>query len=340
MDSPTFFHFLQDAALLLCTNMESTDRVIDPPTTKEAAKASEWCFDTQCFNLAKLRNHHGPHDKAGTPLTTPEPSSSTRSIDIACEHCRSTFTQQPWTFLNDDNAHDFKAYLWIRIDMREAFLKALEDSRAEALRLKLTELTKDRDEFANYGPKRRLLVSLEGWRDKWKASRSGADGRKCGKPGQPGQRATTWARRNLPTNKGGVRPSTAPREPLTVATDPQPNGELGASSGTAAHSTSPDEQDFGNHYNVGFMFFKRKEKTSPYLGVTKEIHSNNLKHEFPNQRMPIKDILSTDEEKKKKNPLTEKPSRDTLRYFHFPANNMSWIEVSILFSPLKYGTDL
>ncbi|KAH7382941.1 hypothetical protein BKA64DRAFT_683555 [Cadophora sp. MPI-SDFR-AT-0126] len=47
---------------------------------------------------------------------------------------------------------------------------------------------------------------------------------------------------------------------------------------------------------------------------------------FPNQKISVKDLLSDDTEN---NPLMQPCENDTIRYFHFPANNMVWIEEAI-----------
>jgi hypothetical protein len=45
---------------------------------------------------------------------------------------------------------------------------------------------------------------------------------------------------------------------------------------------------------------------------------------FPNQKISVKDLLSDEED----NPLMRECEDDTIRYFHFPANNMIWVEAS------------
>lgn len=57
-------------------------------------------------------------------------------------------------------------------------------------------------------------------------------------------------------------------------------------------------------------------------------HTHKHKHEavigeFPNQKVPIKDLLTNTVD----NPLKESCKDDMFRYFHLPTNNMAWIEV-------------
>jgi hypothetical protein len=47
---------------------------------------------------------------------------------------------------------------------------------------------------------------------------------------------------------------------------------------------------------------------------------------FPNQKISVSELLCDEEEN---NPLMQPCDGDTIRYFHFPANNMIWIEVGM-----------
>jgi len=51
---------------------------------------------------------------------------------------------------------------------------------------------------------------------------------------------------------------------------------------------------------------------------------------FPNQKISVKDLLCDEEN----NPLMQSCDDDMIRYFHFPANNMIWVEVS---GPVMHG---
>jgi hypothetical protein len=86
----------------------------------------------------------------------------------------------------------------------------------------------------------------------------------------------------------------------------------------------PIKLDYGGHYSVGTMCFRRSASdTGPFSGTAFE----GVSSVFPDQRIRIEDIMSSEDEKRKKNPLAQKCDGNTLRYFHFPANNMRWIEV-------------
>ncbi|KAK5655193.1 hypothetical protein OQA88_6092 [Cercophora sp. LCS_1] len=278
-----------------------------------STEASEWCFDTSCFDPEKLRKHHEEH--AGTTTTAPE---TARSIDILCHHCRQTFSQKPSIFIYDSNTlsdppTDFKAYVWTRIDKRDAFLadlRELHPTRAETVISALKKLAEDREEFAKYGPKKRLLVSLDGWRGKW---------------------ATGGPESNSIQDEGAVkndrehRQSAASTEPLTLFTNLSARHDydgFGVSSATTTASAPPIQQSFHGHYKVGVMHFKRKAENQSFSGVTLK----TLAQSFPDQRIPIEDVLSTAPDKLSNNPVVQRCDENTLRYFHIPANNMSWVE--------------
>lgn len=47
--------------------------------------------------------------------------------------------------------------------------------------------------------------------------------------------------------------------------------------------------------------------------------------EFPNQKIPIDELLYSED--RARNPLMKECPGGMIRYFHLPANNMSWVEV-------------
>jgi hypothetical protein len=49
-----------------------------------------------------------------------------------------------------------------------------------------------------------------------------------------------------------------------------------------------------------------------------------LQNSFPHQKITVQELLANDA---KTNPLMQPCDDDVIRYFHFPANNMIWIEV-------------
>lgn len=81
------------------------------------------------------------------------------------------------------------------------------------------------------------------------------------------------------------------------------------------------------------IYFKKKPKgkhPGPY-------DHPELEDTFPNQRVPLSLLLADNPEK---NPLMWKCEDDMIRYFHIPANNMSWVEVVLSALDLYAHSDL
>jgi hypothetical protein len=74
--------------------------------------------------------------------------------------------------------------------------------------------------------------------------------------------------------------------------------------------------------NANLIYFKRKEE-----GIHMEPHDHEkfLPSKFPDQKIKLSELLIDD---LNINPLMWKCEKDMIRYFHIPANNMEWIEVS------------
>jgi hypothetical protein len=83
-------------------------------------------------------------------------------------------------------------------------------------------------------------------------------------------------------------------------------------------------EDFLDTLNAAVIFFKDSEP-----------HDHpDFDDKFPNQKVSIRTLL---DKKNEKNPLMTKCPSDMIRYFHFPANNMGWIEVNTMHSCSAYS---
>lgn len=74
-----------------------------------------------------------------------------------------------------------------------------------------------------------------------------------------------------------------------------------------------------HNINASVMYFKKPASGEGWQGSSSDLISGS----FPDQEVSIHDLL----EPGLNSPLSEPCPVDTLRYFHLPANNMSWIEV-------------
>ncbi|KAK7409062.1 hypothetical protein QQX98_008766 [Neonectria punicea] len=75
---------------------------------------------------------------------------------------------------------------------------------------------------------------------------------------------------------------------------------------------------------AGVIYLKRTNPGSDWLGHTVDCPLLG-ESKFPNQKIMVNDILNATEE----NPLMSPCDKDTIRWFHFPSNNMEWIEKAI-----------
>lgn len=67
--------------------------------------------------------------------------------------------------------------------------------------------------------------------------------------------------------------------------------------------------------NANMIFFKDSKKYT----------DKDYPDKFPNQKIPIDELLYNRDERT--NPLVKRCPENMIRYFHLPANNMSWVEV-------------
>jgi hypothetical protein len=57
----------------------------------------------------------------------------------------------------------------------------------------------------------------------------------------------------------------------------------------------------------------------------KKYTDEDFPDEFPNQKVPLDELLYRED--RAWNPLMKECPKNMIRYFHLPANNMSWVEV-------------
>ncbi|KAJ8108601.1 hypothetical protein ONZ43_g6374 [Nemania bipapillata] len=87
-------------------------------------------------------------------------------------------------------------------------------------------------------------------------------------------------------------------------------------------------------FKAGVMHFKKEESGNSWKGFS----PSNYDASYPNQKLTMRKILAPGDD----NPLSANGSdEEELRYFHFPANNMEWIEkaMTILYGDDKAGAE-
>ena len=75
---------------------------------------------------------------------------------------------------------------------------------------------------------------------------------------------------------------------------------------------------------ANIIYFKKEGRDQNY---PRPYDHPNFEDTFPNQKIPLGLLLKDDE---KKNPLMWDCEDGMIRYFHIPANNMTWCEVGLL----------
>jgi hypothetical protein len=122
----------------------------------------------------------------------------------------------------------------------------------------------------------------------------------------------------------GIRILKASRETTAQTTTPPARASPTAHAST--ESSRPDNEDSFGGFRVGVMHFEEEKDGSGFHGTS--YHNGDMySAEFPNQKVSIHDVLYNEEH----NPFT--CEKDRIKYLHFPANHMGWIEVTMLSKP-------
>jgi len=95
-------------------------------------------------------------------------------------------------------------------------------------------------------------------------------------------------------------------------------GTIGTGGPVGPTADLDSNPDLGYGIKASMIFFK---DSKPYKHPLSE-------DEFPDQKIPLRDLVY--EKDDTKNPLMQPCDKDMIRYFHLPANNMEWVEVSRL----------
>jgi hypothetical protein len=214
------------------------------------------------------------------------------------------FAAEPWRYCKDP----INTYLSLRFEKRALF-----KSKLDATKLKLVEneeerIAQTRVNFSSYKEKQRMMFHLkDAWRE-WKKE-------------VKDKRAehVTWIQEKENWEKIPKYPARWKRshsldvEPLERVGSWKEDDELD-NPGLISHV----DPEYG--FKARAIYFRKSD--SGWKGHTHH-HDQFLPGNFPNQKIPVHNLL----EDLDKNPLSEPCPADYLRYFHFPANNMRWIEV-------------
>ncbi|KAM0813428.1 hypothetical protein AB5N19_13422 [Seiridium cardinale] len=251
------------------------------------------------------------------------------------------YADQPWYHYNDAT----KSYLSVRLSQQGDFLRLVDAKVKIRVQHEIDRIEQAKNDFMMQSEKKALVEDLQSYKQQWKERvvaelpQIRRDREKQLKTIKSGYRdqLRDWDHKHLTrfeppkSARGpdariirGRRPSllsrgrNAARQPRQRSEPPIGEAQVGhPSTGSAKGQVEPY---YG--FKAGAMYFRRapdgtlvgdKSDDPRYIG------------NFPNQKLPMKDMLA----KSGDNPLTQTCPENTVRYFHFPSNNMEWIEQAI-----------
>ncbi|KAJ4385205.1 hypothetical protein N0V93_010266 [Gnomoniopsis smithogilvyi] len=104
--------------------------------------------------------------------------------------------------------------------------------------------------------------------------------------------------------------------------------DLSSEPGVVKTSQPPPHYDADPNFGYNGWLIAFENGKDGIVGIT----NPSFNGDFPHQKMAIKELLYN----KAQSPLKRSEDRNTLRYFHLPANNMEWVEAAIA---RYYGED-
>ncbi|KAK6857195.1 hypothetical protein PG995_007382 [Apiospora arundinis] len=259
------------------------------------------------------------------------------------------YREKPWAHCED--AH--KAYFGARFSKRSEFLDNLDPESRATIQRELKRIDRVRGRFSADTKKQPLVHSLTGTLREWRKcvgnnkaammdeideesqekeytshrhERERTTLQRCNPSVSPAHGAA--ANPVAMTGQSNRRPSLSMlirRRERKISTQPRPESLSVAKEGADGLFDDPEEPDDFYGLKASAMYFQRVEGGHPaWRGWTYD-HPSFGGSQFPNQKIPMHKILEDTSD----NPLMESCPENCIRYFHFPANNMQWIEKAI-----------
>lgn len=226
---------------------------------------------------------------------------------FANRNCKDTdYAKEPWRHCKDAP----NTYLSIRVQKRAEFLMKLGElnpKKRDRVEHEIERIKQTRKNFSAYSNKKDLMRELAESRQAWKNAVA-----KEKESDDPHPIARSERRASVMNFMRNRQHDT--RRP------PQPQAIVEHENERPGHGENKVELEPLYGFKACAMYFEKTH--SSWTGYTSK-HKKYI-GEFPNQKIPMQCIL----EETEGNPLTEPCGKDTIRYFHFPTNNMCWIEVS------------
>jgi hypothetical protein len=219
-----------------------------------------------------------------------------------------TFAKEPWNYCEDHT----NCYLGLRFDKRDEFkenLMQLPDPKKKKFNRILHEeerIAQTRINFASHKEKQVMMTRLKNARRAWKIE--------VKERRKDYVEAIKDQRRQPSYPKGWSRDHILDLELLSRVESWNVDDSLEDPSVEVK-----EEKEYG--FKACAIYFKKSE--DGWKPDTYEHPKFIPEGKFPNQKISVHDLLEDTPD----NPLTEDCNDDQLRYFHFPSNNMRWIEV-------------
>ncbi|KAL8396769.1 hypothetical protein RB594_003739 [Gaeumannomyces avenae] len=244
------------------------------------------------------------------------------------------YGQQPWRYVDDVSytGDVANAYLSIRFDRREEFMRNLEEPNRTKVKREIDRINKALGRFQTYTDKQAMFEDLKSAREEWRSEvnetlskRRNDVEEKHTQPGQQLERRDRYRERYRALLER--LESKARCQPGGATTTPEPivasGGILGPEIPEASETPKPPEplgSDCG--FKARVMYFK--QSSGPDGDMWEGFASPHAWYKggkFPHQKISAQKLLDKDGG----NPLI-KSEDEGLRWFHFPVNNMSWVE--------------
>jgi hypothetical protein len=236
----------------------------------------------------------------------PRPPRANQDVFIDMQYSKhdcpdqTAFVTEPWNYCQDAT----NTYLSLRFDQRKKFKSKLNEKQLKRVEHEEERIEQTRVNFSSYDMKKQMMDDLKTARREWKTEVKTKREEYVRKIQEKRPKYPVMWNRNQELDLDLLE-----RVKAWKVDDNPENSKL-----------SPHlEPEYG--FKACAMYFKKSD--SGWDPVTHD-HPKFLPGKFPNQKLLVHNLL----EDRDSNPLSEPCPADRLRYFHFPTNNMRWIEVS------------
>lgn len=209
--------------------------------------------------------------------------------------------EEPWKYCTNP-VHGYLSSRQGKLDEFEKEMKEADRDKWDRVQRETTRIAALNKRFRENELKKSLMEELDGCYQALRRRLHGDTPRRRGP-----------VHRRLIKSKDYKQRNTKPASPQQL------NGKTPPDEAADQHENMKSEGL--NSFKAAVMYFNRTGSDNPQDGFPHSAY----RAEYPIQKFAMWDILSDSEQ----NPLRH--NGEVLRYFHFPANNMEWIEVSFFF---------